>query len=312
MPSCAPGAVSRSWPSESSQRVLGPAGPVGSGANVRSRPPSSRARPSKLSRRRSHRSRVASRACERPGQVLRQQPRERRQVGRLEDPLGETARGAARLEVKRKAGMRAPRLTAEKNRRYDTGTEKEAARRRAARPPAGQAFPTRRSAPPESWSWRGPAREAPPGFSRPARGPARPRDRTREKRSNDRGREPHQEVRPHDGGGRGLVPRRAGRDPRLPGPERGREDDDHADPHLLPAPHRGHGAGGRLRRLRAADGGQAAGRLPAGDAAPLPRHERPRVPGLLRADQGRSREGAARPASRTRSRSAASATCGTS
>ena len=32
---------------------------------------------------------------ERPGQVLRQQPRERRQVGRLEDPLGETAEDRA-------------------------------------------------------------------------------------------------------------------------------------------------------------------------------------------------------------------------
>ena len=31
MPSCASGEVSRSWPSESSQRVFGPAGPVGFG-----------------------------------------------------------------------------------------------------------------------------------------------------------------------------------------------------------------------------------------------------------------------------------------
>ncbi len=49
-------------------------------------------------------------------------------------------------------------------------------------------------------------------------------------------------------------------------------------------------------------GGQEAGRLPAGDAAPLPGHERPGLPGLLRADQGRAGEGAEGPGGETRSR----------
>src|SRR5215475_1581574 len=47
-------------------------------------------------------------------------------------------------------------------------------------------------------------------------------------------RKPHQEVRPSHCRGRDLLPRGEGRDPRLPGAQRGREDNDDAHPHLLP------------------------------------------------------------------------------
>ena len=47
-----------------------------------------------------------------------------------------------------------------------------------------------------------------------------------------------------------------------------------------------------LRRLQPSDRSQAPHRLPAGNAAALPRHDRARVPGLRRAHQGRSDEGA--------------------
>ena len=45
----------------------------------------------------------------------------------------------------------------------------------------------------------------------------------------------------------------------------------------------GQGGRGRLRRLRAADRGQAPNRLPAGDPAALPGHDRARVPAVRRA-----------------------------
>ena len=84
---------------------------------------------------------------------------------------------------------------------------------------------------------------------------------------------------------RRQLSRRARRNPRLPGPERRRQDDDHAHPDRLHAGHRGQGDRRRLRRLRAADRGQAADRLPAGNAAALSGHERRRVPRLRREDQ---------------------------
>ena len=58
------------------------------------------------------------------------------------------------------------------------------------------------------------------------------------------------------------------------GPERRRQDDDDADPDRLHAGHRGQSDRRRLRRLRPADRGQAPDRLPAGNAAALPRHDR--------------------------------------
>ena len=47
----------------------------------------------------------------------------------------------------------------------------------------------------------------------------------------------------------------------------------------------------RVRRVRAADRGQAPHRLPARDAAALSRHDRRRIPALRREDQGRRAEG---------------------
>ena len=252
-----------------------------------SRPPSVRSRPSKLSRRRSHRRRVASCASSARGRSSVSSRVSDGRSGGFEHALGDPPeRGAAASGGEGEDPHGAARLTPRKIRRYDTWTGRDA---RAAQADRVRGVP---------------ARTGPGGAS--------PGANNTERRADDRGREPHQEVRPRHGGRRGVVPRREGRDPRLPGPERRREDDDHAHPHLLPAPDRGHGAGGRLRRLRAADGGQEAGRLPAGDAAALPRHERPRLPGLLRADQGRPGQASAGAGSPTRSRSAGSATCGTS
>ena len=70
-----------------------------------------------------------------------------------------------------------------------------------------------------------------------------------------------------------------------------------------------------LRRVRAAARGQAPDRLPAGDAAALPRDDRPRVPGLRRPDQGRPlgrAQGAAwtRPMEKTRVTDMAARHCG--
>src|SRR6185295_3832703 len=93
---------------------------------------------------------------------------------------------------------------------------------------------------------------------------------TRRKRStDDRSPEPDQEVWAHYCGRWGLLQGREGGDPRLPGPERGGEDDDHAGTHLLPSSERGHGQGGRLRRLRRASRGEATRGVLPRDAAPL-------------------------------------------
>ena len=62
------------------------------------------------------------------------------------------------------------------------------------------------------------------------------------------------------------------------GPERRRQDDDDAHPHRLHAGDRGQSDRRRLRCLRPADRSQAPHRLPAGNAAALSRHERPRIP----------------------------------
>ena len=176
------------------------------------------------------------------GEAARQRPR-----GRAPRAPGRRARRRTRGGARRRRpSCPRPRLTAEKPRRYDTAPLRGAE-------PSGRL----RAAP-------GPLEAASPDAGR-ARGRRRV-SRVQERENgaeNDRSREPHQEVRAHHRRRRDLLPRREGRDPGLPGPERGRQDHDHADPHLLPAAHRGHGAGGRLRRLRAAARGEEARRATA-------------------------------------------------
>ncbi len=104
----------------------------------------------------------------------------------------------------------------------------------------------------------------------------------------DRGSTPHETLRPRHRRGRRQLPRRARRDPRVPRTQRRRQDDDDADPDRLHAGHRRQGHCRRVRRLRPADRGQAAHRLPAGDAAALPGHERLRVSRLRRQNQRRA------------------------
>ncbi len=109
----------------------------------------------------------------------------------------------------------------------------------------------------------------------------------------DRGSTPHQAVRPLHRRRRRHVPRRQGRDPRLPRPQRGRQDHDDAHPDGLHAGHRRQGRHCRVRHLRSAARGQAPHRLPAGNAAALPGHDRPRLPAVRRPDPRRRVQGAA-------------------
>ena len=100
----------------------------------------------------------------------------------------------------------------------------------------------------------------------------------------DQSRRAYQAIRPERRRRPHFLRSRKRPDRGLPGPQWRRKDHHHARAHLLPAAHRGHGAGGRLRRPRAPDGSQEAHRLPAGDAAALPRNGGDRVPRLRRAD----------------------------
>ena len=100
--------------------------------------------------------------------------------------------------------------------------------------------------------------------------------------------------------GRGRVEphRRVGRDLRLSGPHRGRQDD---HPAHAPGPDRADrrpGPGPRLRPDPGAAQGQAPGRLPAGERRLLHRHDRPGKPPLRRPAQRPERRGERVPSGR--------------
>ena len=310
MPSCALRATSRgAGPRRAATASSAPPGRSPRARRSAAGRPSVSARPSKLSRRRSQSRRVALASVERSREVLGQEPGERR-AGRGPRGRSSASRPRAARRRERRVRRRAwrARLTPEKSVAMILGPRRRRARR--GQPPAGPAFPTRRSSPPGSDC----GRAAPRRRGDPRSAPGRPSEgqNTGEASTNDRGREPHQEVRPHDGGGRGLVPRREGRDPRLPRAPTGpaRRPPCASSPATCPRP--------RARRgWPATTSSRSRWRSRSGSAT-CPRRRRSTPTWRSRdyldfcaQDQGRRAPGSARPGSATRSRSAGSATCAT-